>query len=134
MDMAVILWYTQADSRKQQSVRDGHTREVAHMTTIIAIQVTPQGLLIPHTALQDWNVNEVEAVRRKQTILIRPKRDATDTRSRVRQALRAAGLLYQPDWKTPPDVSPEERARLARKLAQGQPLSEIIIAERDDRA
>jgi hypothetical protein len=31
-------------------------------------------------------------------------------------------------------VSAEERARLAQKLAQGQPLSEIIIAEREDRA
>ena len=62
MDIAAIIWYTQADSRKQQSVRDRHTREVTHLTTVIAIQVTPQGLLIPHAALQDWNVNEVEAV------------------------------------------------------------------------
>jgi hypothetical protein len=42
--------------------------------------------------------------------------------------------LYKPDWETPPDVPPEERARLAKKLAQGQPLSEVIIAEREDRA
>jgi hypothetical protein len=104
------------------------------MTTIIATQVTPQGLLIPHAALRDWNVNELEAVRRKQTILVRPRRDATDPRAKVRQALRAAGLLYKPDWETPPDVPPEERARLAKKLAQGQPLSEVIIAEREDRA
>jgi len=104
------------------------------MTTIIATQVTPQGLLIPRAALQDWNINDLEVVRRKQTILVRPKREATDPRARVRQALRAAGLLYEPSWKTPPDVSAEERAHLAGKLAQGQPLSEIIIAEREDRA
>jgi hypothetical protein len=48
--------------------------------------------------------------------------------------LHAAGLLYKPDWETPAEVSAEERARLAQKLAQGQPLSEIIIAEREDRA
>jgi len=104
------------------------------MTTVIATQVTPQGLLIPSAALRDWNVNELEAVRRKQTILIRPKRDTADARARVRQVLRAAGLLYQPDWETLPDVPPEERARLAKKLSQGQPLSEVIIAEREDRA
>lgn len=102
------------------------------MTTIIATQVTPQGLLIPHAALRDWNINDLEVVRRKQTILVRPKRNATVPRANVRQALRAAGLLYQPSWETPPDVTPEERARLARKLAQGQPLSEVIIAERED--
>jgi hypothetical protein len=104
------------------------------MTTVIATKVTPQGLLIPRAALQDWNINDLEVVRRKQTILVRPKRDATDPRAKVRQALRAAGLLYEPNWETPPDVSAEERARLAGKLAQGQLLSEIIIAEREDRA
>jgi hypothetical protein len=31
-------------------------------------------------------------------------------------------------------VSSEERARLAQKLAQGQPLFEIIITDRADRA
>lgn len=104
------------------------------MTTVIATKVTPQGLLIPHAALQDWNISDLEVVRRKQTLLVRPKRDAADPRAKVRQALRAAGLLYKPNWETPPDVSVEERARLAEKLAQGQPLSEIIIAEREDRA
>lgn len=104
------------------------------MTTVIATQVTPQGLLIPRAELHGWNVNELEAVRRKQTILVRPKRAISEPRAKVRQALRATGLLYEPDWEIPPDVSPEDRTRLAQKLAQGQPLSEIIIAERDDRA
>ncbi len=104
------------------------------MTTVITVQLTPQGLLIPRAALHDWSVNEVEVVRRERSILIRPKSDAADTRSRTHQVLRAAGLLYKPDWESPPDVSPEERERLAKKLAQGQPLSEIIIAEREDRA
>ncbi len=104
------------------------------MTTVIATQLTPQGLLIPHAAPRDWNVNNMKVVRRKQTILIRPKHDASDPRAKIRQVLRAAGLLYQPDWETPPDVPPEERARLAEKLAQGEPLSEVIITEREDRA
>lgn len=104
------------------------------MTTVIDIQLTPQGLLIPNAALRDWDVNQLEAVRRKQTILVRPKRNTDDPRVKVRQALRTAGMLYEPNWETPIDVSPDERTRLAQKLAQGQPLSEIIIAEREERA
>lgn len=65
--------------------------------------------------------------------MIHPKSTRADTRAQVRQVLRTAGLLYEPDWETPPPVSPEERARLAQKLGQGRPLSEIIIEEREDR-
>jgi len=104
------------------------------MTTTIAVQMTPQGLLIPRAALGDWGTRELRAVWEKQMIIIRPKPTPADTRAQVRQILRAAGILYEPNWETPPTVSPEERARLAKKLAQGQPLSEIIIADREDRA
>ena len=100
---------------------------------MITVQMTTQGLLIPRTALGDWEREELEAVREKQAIIIRPKPTSGDPRAQVRQALRRAGMLYEPDWETPLPVSPEERARLAKKLAQGQPLSEIIIADREDR-
>ena len=56
----------------------------------------------------------------------------TDKRTQVRQIL--AGMLYHPNWEMPPHVSPEKRAQLAKKLAQGQTLSEIIITEREDHA
>jgi len=104
------------------------------MATIVAVQMTPQGLLIPRTALGDWYTKELEAVREKQRIVIRPRATSADGRSQVRQVLRAAGMLYEPPWETPAPVSQEERARLAKKLAQGQPLSEIILADREDRA
>lgn len=110
------------------------TREITTMTTVIATKVTPQGLLIPRAALHGWNIDDLEVVRRKQTILVRPRRDAADPRAKVRQALGAAGLLYEPNWEASSDVPAEERARLAEKLATGQPLSEIIIAEREDHA
>lgn len=103
------------------------------MNTTITVQMTAQGLLIPRTALGDWEREELEAVREKQAIIIRPKPTSGDTRAQVRQALRRAGMLYEPDWETPPPVPSEERARLAKKLSQGQPLSEIIIADREDR-
>lgn len=103
------------------------------MTTTITAQMTPQGLLIPRAALGDWILEELEVIQEQQAIIIRPKPTPMDTQDQVRQILDAAGLLYQPPWETPPPVSPEERAKLARKLAQGRPLSEVIIAEREDR-
>ena len=102
------------------------------MTTTIEIQMTPQGLLIPRAALGDWCMEELEAVREEQGIVIRPKLTGVEARGQVRQILDMAGLLYQPSWETQSPVSVEERARLAKKLAQSQPLSEIIIAERED--
>jgi hypothetical protein len=45
----------------------------------------------------------------------------------VHEVLEAAGMLYEPDWEEPAPVSPEERARLARRLGQAGPLSEMII-------
>ena len=48
--------------------------------------------------------------------------------------MKAAGLVEELQWAPPPAVSAEERARLATKLSQGEPLSEIIIADRENRA
>lgn len=104
------------------------------MASTIIVQKTPQGLLIPSDALGDWHAKEFEAVWDKREIVIRIKSTPADARARVRQTLRAAGMLYEPRWAPPPPVSAEERARLAKKLAGGRPLSETIIAEREDRA
>lgn len=104
------------------------------MATTIAVQMTPQGLLIPRAALNDWGTKELEAVWERRMIVIRPKRTSADARAQVRRILHAAGMLYEPGWEMPAPVSSEERARLAKKLAQGQPLSQVIIADREDRA
>jgi PHD/YefM family antitoxin component YafN of YafNO toxin-antitoxin module len=64
----------------------------------------------------------------------RSKPAPTGVRIEVRSILRAAGMLYEPGWEMPPAVSSQKRARLAQKLAQGRPLSEVIIEEREDRA
>jgi len=74
------------------------------MATTIAVQITPQGVLIPRAAVQEW----IE--------------------------LEESGLLVKPHWEpvTPP-VSPEERAELAKKLSVGRPLSEVVIEEREER-
>ena len=108
------------------------------MDTTIAVQMTLRGLLIPRAALGEWSTKKLEAVWEKEAIVIRPTKRPESThagtRPQVRRILREAGMLYETRWETPPPVSPEERARLAEKLARGQPLSEIIIADREDRA
>ncbi len=103
------------------------------MSTEIVAQMTPEGLVIPISALDEWHDAELEMVREKTAIVIRPKSVLLSERERVRQMLREAGLLYETHWEPGPAVSPEALARIAEKLAQGPPLSELIIAEREDR-
>jgi hypothetical protein len=103
------------------------------MERTIPVKVTDSGILIPHEALEGLDRDELEAVREQDQIVIRPKHHATAERDRVAQVLRDAGLLYELDWEQPPPVSERERARLARKLASSPPLSEVIIADREDR-
>lgn len=104
------------------------------MEKAIPVEVTEKGILIPYEVLGELDKGELEAVREEGRIVIRHKLDLTDDRIRVGKALRAAGLLYEPGWEQPSPVSEEERARLAKKLASGLPLSEMIIADREDRA
>ena len=104
------------------------------MERTIAVKVTDKGILIPHEELDGLDRDDLEAVRKEDRIVIRPKPQPIDERARVAQVLRDAGLLYEPDWEQPPPVSEQERARLARKLASSPPLSEVIIADREDRA
>jgi hypothetical protein len=65
---------------------------------------------------------------------IQPKSATADERTQVRQVLRAAGIPYEPGWEPPAPVSPEARTRLAQRLGRIGPLSEVIIADRGDRA
>jgi len=103
------------------------------MQRAIPVQVTEGGILIPNEALGELDKGELEAVRTEGQIVIRSRSHPVDERARVGQVLRSAGLLYEPDWASPPPVSQEERAHLARKLAAGPSLSETIIADRGDR-
>ena len=104
------------------------------MEKTIPVEVTERGILIPYEVLGELDKGELEAVREEGRIVIRHRLDLADDRVRVGQVLRGAGLLYEPGWEQPPAVSEEERARLAKKLASGSPLSEVIIADREDRA
>ena len=106
------------------------------MATTVATRMTPQGLLIPRAAIQEWVKTELEAVKSKAGILIRPKvLSPQQERALDMQILEEAGLLL-PIELSPVPISPisvERQAELARKFSVGKPLSEIIIEERGDR-
>ncbi len=106
------------------------------MPTTVATQMTPQGLLIPRAAIQEWAQVELEAVKDETGILIRPKAVLLEQeRALDMQILEEAGLLLpiEPAPTSVTLVSVERQAELARKFSVGKPLSEIIIEEREDR-
>jgi hypothetical protein len=104
------------------------------MSTVIATKVTPQGLLIPTSALQEWLEQEIEVIKEQQRIIIQPKSAPRTERDQVLQILEAAGLLLPaeaPPVRKPP--SARQLDDLAQKFAAGRPLSEIIVEDRDRR-
>jgi len=104
------------------------------MSTPIATQMIPQGLVVPRAALGEWLERGVEVIKEQEQIIIRPRPAEPDEREEVIRILEEAGLLVQPDWEpTVPPVSDIELEELRRKFSMGQPLSEIIIEERNER-
>ena len=106
------------------------------MTKVIALKVTPQGVLVPLPFITAWgDVQEVEIEQRSNAVIIKPKANrASQLHAQIVSEMKAAGLIEDLLWAQPPLVSSAERARLAKKLSHGQPLSEIIIEDREDRA
>ena len=100
------------------------------MATTLAVQMTPQGILIPRAAFQDWG--KVEVLWEKRRIIVQPQTSTpAQERELVIRALRKDGLLVEMAGEPlSPPVTPEERAELAKKLSVGRPLSEIVIEER----
>jgi hypothetical protein len=104
------------------------------MVTKIAVQITPQGVLIPHAAVQEWIEQGLEIVKDEQRIVIQPRSAPRTERERVLRILEESGLLVKPQWEpTSPPVSSTELAELAKKFSVGRPLSEIVIEEREER-
>lgn len=104
------------------------------MPTKIEVQVTPEGLLIPRAAINEWLEGGIEVVKEEERIVIQPRPAPPTERERVLQILEEAGLLVKPQWEpTSPPVSDAELAKLAEKLSIGRPLSEIVIEEREER-
>jgi hypothetical protein len=106
------------------------------MTKVLAVKVTPQGVLVPRPLIAAWgDVEEVQIEQHADAIVIKPKADhPPHSHAQIVGEMKAAGLIEDLPWAQPPVVSSEERARLAEKLSHGRPLSEIIIEDRQDRA
>jgi hypothetical protein len=104
------------------------------MATTIAVQITPQGVLIPRAAIQEWIEQGIEVIKDEQRIIIQPRPAPRTKRERVLRILEESGLLVKPQWEpTSPPVSSTELAELAKKFSVGRPLSEIVIEEREER-
>jgi len=101
------------------------------VATTITTQMTPQGLLVPRSALGEWLERGVDVVREKERIVIRPRPAKLDEREEAIRILDEAGLLVKPDWEpTVSPVSDAELEELARKFSVGRPLSQIVMEER----
>ncbi|MBU0490248.1 MAG: hypothetical protein KKA73_10800 [Chloroflexi bacterium] len=103
---------------------------------VVKAKITARGVLVPRSLLPAWgDVQEVEIEQRAGAIIIRPPARRSDPlHTRIVREMKAAGLVEELGWPAPPGVSAEARACLAKKLGQGQPLSELVIADREDRA
>ena len=107
------------------------------MITVLAVKVTPQGVLVPRPliAALGGDVEEVEIEQRSDAIIIKAKtKRASQLRAQILREMKAAGLIEDLTWAQPPAISSEERARLAKQLSYGRPLSEIIIEDRESHA
>jgi hypothetical protein len=105
------------------------------MATTIAVQMTPEGLLVPRAAVAGWT--EIEVIKQDQQIVIRPKNLSAQQEwetmvQALRQARLTSPLANALSQQTAP-ISPARRAELAQAMAVGRPLSEIIIEERAER-
>jgi hypothetical protein len=106
------------------------------MGKILDVKITPEGVLIPHPLLEDWgDIQEVEIEKRADALVVKPKADlSTGLHNRIVNEMKAAGLIEELPWAPPLVASAEARARLAEKLGQGRPLSELILEDREERA
>ena len=108
------------------------------MGRAVIVKVTQEGVLVPRLLVRAWgDIQEVEIEQHNDALVIRPKADQdenSDARQRLLHEMRIAGIVQDLPWMQPADVSAEERARLAKKMSHGQPLSQVILEDREERA
>ncbi len=99
------------------------------------VKVSARGVWVPRLLIQAWGqVEEVEIEQRPDAIIIKPLGRVSHKRQQIIAEMRAAGLIEDLPWSRPRPVPAAEQARLARKLGDCSPLSEIILEEREGRA
>ena len=106
------------------------------MGRVVVVKITDEGVLIPHPLLEDWgDIREVEIEQRADALVVKPKVESgSRLHDRIVNEMKAAGLIEELPWTPHLEVSTEARARLAEKLSQGRPLSEIILKDREEHA
>ena len=106
------------------------------MGRVVDVKITDEGVLIPHPLLEDWgDIQEVEIEQRADALVVKPKVEGSSRlRDRIVNEMKAAGLIEELPWTPHLEASTEARARLADRLSQGRPLSELILEDREERA
>jgi hypothetical protein len=106
------------------------------MGRVVDVKITSEGVLIPHPLLEDWgDIQEVEIEQRADALVVKPKADRSSRlHDRIVNEMKAAGLIEELPWAPPLAVSTEARAHLAEKLSYGQPLSKLILEDREEHA
>lgn len=107
------------------------------MGRAVVVKVTREGVLVPRLLVRAWgDIQEVEIEQHNDALVIRPKADQDENgqaRQRLLHEMRIAGMVQDLPWAQPADISAKARARLANKMSRGQPLSQVILEEREER-
>jgi len=106
------------------------------MDRVVDVKITDEGVLIPHPLLEAWgDIQVVEIEQHADALVVKPKVNHTSRlHDRIVNEMKVAGLVEELPWAPPLAVSAEARAHLAEKLSQEQPLSELILEYREERA
>jgi wyosine [tRNA(Phe)-imidazoG37] synthetase (radical SAM superfamily) len=94
------------------------------MSATIAVQIVPQGLLVPRSALDEWLERGVEAIKEKERIIIQPRPPEPEEGLRQKQKRTALSLsshetellreinrgLSQEDWQRYHELVAKRRA------------------------
>ena len=105
--------------------------------TAIAAKMTSRGVLVPRSMMAVWgNISEVEIELQGNLVVIKPSQthDGEQVRQELIDRMKAVGLVEDLPWHQPASVTADERARLAKRLSSGTPLSETIIEDREEYA
>ncbi len=90
-------------------------------------------MLIPNKAISDWLEDGIEIIKDEDRIIIQPKAKVSTEKNRVLQILADADLLFSSPWEiTFPETPDGDLAQLSQRFGQGNPLSELILRERDE--
>ncbi len=106
------------------------------MGKVVDVKITDEGVPIPQPLLEAWgDIQEVGIEQRADALVVKPQAESSrGLYDLIVEEMKAAGLIEELPWTPPLAVSVDARARLTEKLSHRQPLSELILKDREERA